>query len=115
MDDYGGGDELFSYRVVWQPADVAELRLTGELDLFSVVQLREVVRDIRLAMPRCLIVDLSGLTFADARGLGVLIEMVRETRSRGVTVDLLHQVPAIERLAQLLHVELDDLLGEVTG
>ena len=50
------------------------VRLAGELDLYNAHAVREELLAAAERGPERLIVDLSGLTFIDSTGLGVLIE-----------------------------------------
>ena len=50
------------------------IRLVGELDLYNAHQVREELFSVAGREPERLIVELSGVTFIDSTGLGVLIE-----------------------------------------
>jgi anti-sigma B factor antagonist len=50
------------------------VRLAGELDLYNAPTLRDELLKAADGSPERLVVDLSGLTFIDSTGLGVLIE-----------------------------------------
>jgi len=50
------------------------VRLAGELDLYNAHAVREELAAAAERGPERLVVDLSGLTFIDSTGLGVLIE-----------------------------------------
>jgi len=50
------------------------VRLVGELDLYNAHQVREELFAVANREPQRLIVELSGVTFIDSTGLGVLIE-----------------------------------------
>jgi anti-sigma B factor antagonist len=50
------------------------VRLAGELDLYNAPTLRDELLKAADGSPDRLVVDLSGLTFIDSTGLGVLIE-----------------------------------------
>jgi anti-sigma B factor antagonist len=88
MEDYG-----LTIEVRQEPGHVL-VTVAGEVDLATVPQLRE-----RLAAPaasgRPLIVDLDGVTFIDAAGLGVLASAARRAAARGASLHALcarHQV-----------------------
>jgi anti-sigma B factor antagonist len=87
---------------VWKGIRVAELtvhfsadgersvlRLTGELDLDSVGELRQHAR-AELASGRCrvLTIDMSGLTFIDSTGLGLLVELRNLAGTSDAAVEL---------------------------
>lgn len=69
--------------------DRSVLALTGELDIDSVGGLREQVQE-RLSSGgvRALTLDLSGLTFLDSSGLGLLLEMRRLALTADVAFEL---------------------------
>jgi stage II sporulation protein AA (anti-sigma F factor antagonist) len=64
------------------------LRLQGELDLLSAPDLVELLHDHRPAPGTRLIVDLSGVTFADCAGLRPLVAAVSRGRRSGDAVVL---------------------------
>ena len=74
--------------------DRSVLTLTGELDIDSVGELREKAHQ-HMADGRCraLTLDLSGLTFLDSSGLGLLLEVRRLALGSQVTFEMVN-VPA---------------------
>lgn len=50
------------------------VRLTGELDLYNVDEVRSALADAATEGPECVVVDLSQVTFLDSTALGVLVE-----------------------------------------
>lgn len=89
----------------------AEIHLGGELDVFSAAQLAEVMRDVWNGEPHKVVLDLSGLSFIDMRGIDALLEASRVTRQLGLELEIRHDSAAIQRLAQLLQVTEEDLLS----
>jgi len=74
--------------------DRSVLALTGELDIDSVGGLREKVQEhLTGGQVRTLTLDLTGLTFLDSSGLGLLLEVRRLALSSDVEFDLVN-VPA---------------------
>ena len=57
--------------------------LTGELDIATAEQAYTYISDVIDAWPVPVSVDLSGLTFCDASGLGVLARIARHARQAG--------------------------------
>ncbi|KOX18471.1 MULTISPECIES: STAS domain-containing protein [unclassified Streptomyces] len=84
---------------------VAALR--GELDLVLVRHLRPEL-DALARESDALTLDIRGLTFCDAAGLGLLVRCARRTRERGARWRLLCDQPRILRLIRL--TSLGDLL-----
>ena len=65
-------------------AGVLELRLFGEVDMATVVPLREATRTAVASRDyQCLVFDLSGVTFMDSSGLHVLAETNRKMIAAG--------------------------------
>jgi anti-sigma B factor antagonist len=55
----------------------------GEIDLATSPQLRELLHRLVAAGSRRVVLDLSGTTFIDSSGLGVLVGVLRATRENG--------------------------------
>ena len=58
-------------------------------------------------------IDLGSVTEIDARGLGMLAELTRQTRLGGGRIVVVHASPRVKRLLRLTH--LDGLLEEGHG
>lgn len=95
--------------------DSVTARLEGDACLDSEALMRQVLLGaVRVAAapggrpgpPLGLVVDLTGLTFCDLRGLDVLTDTVAEGRSVGVSVTLLGASPTLERVRRLLDSDL---------
>jgi anti-anti-sigma factor len=50
-------------------------------------------------------IDLAGVTELDARGLGMLAELTRETRAAGGHVAVVSASPRVKRLLELTHLD----------
>ncbi|MET9934968.1 MULTISPECIES: STAS domain-containing protein [unclassified Streptomyces] len=74
--------------------------LRGELDLALVRRLRPGL-DALVREADALTLDIRGLTFCDASGLGLLVRCARRTRERGARWRLLCDQPRILRLIRL--------------
>lgn len=91
------------------------LRLAGELDLESVSELRTHA-EAELAAGRCrtLTIDMSGLTFIDSTGLGLLVELRRMAGVSQIALEITDVPPRIARvmaiagLAETFGVTADD-------
>ncbi|HEU4910481.1 MAG TPA: STAS domain-containing protein [Actinomycetes bacterium] len=88
------------------------VRLEGELDMTSSPLLQAVVDQTLAArrVPRChrLVVDMSGVSFADASGISPLLLARARLARRGGRVELRHCRRAVLRLIRLL--DLADML-----
>jgi anti-sigma B factor antagonist len=81
-------------------ADGPRLAVTGEVDLESAAELRR--RLLRAVHAHDLVVlDLSGVTFMDSQGLGVLIRADAEARARGAVLHVAAASRPVRRLLAL--------------
>lgn len=80
-------------------ADVAHCRIGGELDSYGAAALREGMA--RLAGFRSVVLDLSGATFIDSAGLGVVVGAIRRVRQSGADIVLAAAQPSIERVLRV--------------
>lgn len=77
------------------------VRLTGELDIATAARLRDEIRRLIDREPDRLIVDLSGLDFIDAAGVGTLIGLWRHARRCGCRMWVTSPGPAVEKVLQV--------------
>jgi anti-sigma B factor antagonist len=90
--------------------DYAVVSLTGDIDLTVRSEILESYRHAiaLMAVPH-LLVDVSGVTFMDATGLGTLVAALKGARARGGTVSV---VGASERILSLFHIgHLDGMIA----
>ena len=91
----------------------------GELDLFTVTELSEVLAD--RPEPRDVVVlDLRGLTFFDTSGMRLVVETTQELGTAGIRFAILRGGPDVQRLFALARLEdrlpfLDDLDAAITA
>lgn len=78
---------------------VARCRLTGELDSFGAASLREAMA--ALSAFRAVVVDMSGVTFIDSAGLGVIVSGVRRRRDMQAEIVLAAARPPVERVLRV--------------
>jgi len=69
--------------------------LVGEVDIFTTGDLRERLGELIAQHHTDIVVDLTGVTFIDSTGLGVLVGALRSVRSRGGRVQLVTSSPSI--------------------
>ncbi|MEU2420027.1 STAS domain-containing protein [Streptomyces sp. NPDC007851] len=74
----------------------------GELDLLSGSRLRGRLSEALAASSSGLDLHLSGLSFCDCAGLGVLLELRRQALGEGKTVVIQDTSPAVDRLLDLI-------------
>lgn len=95
----------------------AVLTVAGDVDVDTAPALRYAVHDLLEQGHRDLVVNVSGVEFIDSTGLGVLVGMLREARSRKGTLEL---VCTQARMLKLLHLTgLDEAFtvhdGDIAG
>jgi anti-anti-sigma factor len=73
----------------------------GEVDVASADVLRDATRDAVAATPRCLVVDLAGLTFCGSTGLVVLMDARREAEAAGVRFGTADGPPIVRRVLEI--------------
>jgi anti-anti-sigma factor len=80
-------------------------RLEGDLDIASTPALRERLLSVLGPGVRLLIIDLSGVSFCDVSGLGVLIGTQRRARGLRITVRLAAPSPQMAKLLRVTGLE----------
>jgi anti-sigma B factor antagonist len=95
FDDVG-----FSVTSVQTGEGAWALAVGGELDLYSAPELR----DELAALPedaRCLVVDLTAMTFVDSAGIAALLVAARRLRAHGGTMTLVVEDPRVLRVLEV--------------
>jgi len=78
------------------------VRLEGELDHHTAQKVRQTLEDaIRDPSVRQMTMDLSGLTFMDSSGIGVLLGRYKTLASRGGWLKVEKARPEIERIMRM--------------
>ncbi|SEF37436.1 anti-anti-sigma factor [Amycolatopsis pretoriensis] len=100
-------------------AERTVVTVTGELDLARTGHLASLLGEELELAPRALVIDLTGLTFCSARGLGVVLDAVSAARAAGVPVAVVAESRAVLRPVRVLGLEaelpLHRTLAEATG
>jgi anti-sigma B factor antagonist len=89
------------------------IRVAGELDIATAEKAYSYISDIIDDGPAPVTVDLSGLTFCDASGLGVLARIARHAKQAGRQLKLSSARPSLLKLMRLtgLDVSFPELLS----
>ena len=90
----------------------ATLRIEGELDAMSVVELRPMISGLGEEQPAQVVVDLSRLRLIDSSGVGAIVAMFKLVRAYGgnlVVTGVRDQPLAILRLLHLDRVLIRDV------
>jgi anti-sigma B factor antagonist len=98
-------------------ADDTILTFPGELDAVSAEQAYRYVRDTIDARGGPVMLDVAGLSFCDAHGLGALLRMSSHARQAGSSLYLLTPPPRFVRLIRITGLDEELLVhrGERTG
>jgi anti-sigma B factor antagonist len=80
---------------------VLVLAPVGEVDVATADLLRNAARDAVAATPRCLVVDLTGLTFCGSTGLVVLMDARRDAEAAGVRFGTADGPPIVRRVLEI--------------
>jgi anti-sigma B factor antagonist len=75
--------------------------VTGELDIATADQAYAYISEVIDSWPTAVSVDLSGLTFCDASGLGVLAKIARHARQAGRQLKLTSARPPLLKIMRL--------------
>ena len=94
------GLSALRYSVRREP-EVAVIEILGEVDLASVDELRDVALDIFSTGQSNLVLDLSGVTFIDSTGIGMIVDMSNHARDRNGAFSLLNPSPQALRVIEL--------------
>jgi anti-sigma B factor antagonist len=91
--------------ILYEPADtdgIVVARLAGELDLDRADDVRDSLNHAS-GQPGChyLHVDVSGLSFIDSYGLGVLVSARNTAAARGVTLSLKDPSPPVRKAIEV--------------
>jgi anti-anti-sigma factor len=89
----------------------ATVRVTGELDIATADQAYAYLRDVVDKQDGPVMMNLSGLTFCDAAGLGVLARVAGHARRSGSSLELTAARPSLLRIMRI--TGMDEAFPEV--
>ncbi|MFL6204606.1 MAG: STAS domain-containing protein [Acidimicrobiales bacterium] len=101
----------------------AVVRASGDLDLTTAPRLRErVVKVVTGGQPH-VVLDLQQVDFVDSTGLGVLVGLLKRTRSQGGDLRLVSTRLSLQKVLELTSLDqalplartVDDALSETAG
>ena len=81
------------------------LRIEGELDANSVVELRPLIGRIGEERPSQVLVDLSALRLIDSSGVGAIVALFKVVRAYGGTLDVVGVRDQPLAILRLLHLD----------
>jgi anti-sigma B factor antagonist len=102
-----------------QVEDYAVVAVTGELDVYTAPALEEALGDLVDAGTVRVVVDLSGVSFMDSTGLGLLIKALKWTREHGGALRIVANTDRVLKVFRVtgldsvlsLHATLDEATG----
>jgi len=97
MAELESTDEAYCAAEVSAEHGMPVIRLSGELDIVSVEQVRPVVEGVLAAEGDRLAFDVTELEFMDSSGVALLVSAARKARQ----VELRHPTPIVRRLLEL--------------
>ena len=86
--------------------DAYVIRIGGELDLSGTAELESALADAELSQTHRIVVDLDGLSFIDAGGLGTLVSASRRSASNGSRLRLTRGRGEVSRMFRLTMLDL---------
>ena len=81
------------------------LRIEGELDAISVIELRPIISKIGEERPSQVLVDLSALRLIDSSGVGAIVALFKVVRAYGGTLDVVGARDQPLAILRLLHLD----------
>jgi anti-sigma B factor antagonist len=81
--------------------DVTILTCTGEVDLSSAPQLREALAPVFNEVKPRLLVDLSGVSFMDSTGIGIMVNTLNRMREKNGACAFCGLQPRVHRILQI--------------
>lgn len=100
--------ELDSSRV----ADAVVVAVAGELDALAAPELDEYLQPLVAEHPVLLVLDLSGVTFLDSTGLGVVIKALKHVREHGGEVAAVYTSPRVAKVFEITGIDQAMVVGE---
>jgi anti-sigma B factor antagonist len=81
------------------------VRASGDLDLTTAPRLREQVVQVVTSGQPSVILDLEGVDFVDSTGLGVIVGLLKRTRSQGGDLRLVSTRRSLQKVLELTSLD----------
>jgi len=85
--------------------DTTTIDLTGELCTMTVDRVRQLIEDVANASPADVAIDMSAVTFIDARGLSLLLVAQHRLADRGLRCRIVSPSRVVRRLFEVVDLE----------
>lgn len=85
--------------------DIVVLSLVGKIDIDSSPELKAKVLDLIEQDNKNIFIDFSGISFMNSSGLGALISIVKEARSREASLTIISPTTFIKSLFKLTQLD----------
>lgn len=92
--------------------DTTTIDLTGELCTMTVNRVRQLVEEVAEASPANVAIDMSAVTFIDARGLSLLLLMQQRLAERELRCRIVSPSDVVRRLFEIVGLE-ERLTGRI--
>ena len=92
-------------------ADAVVVSVAGELDALAAPQLDDFLAPYVAERPSLLVLDLSGVTFLDSTGLGVVIKALKHVREHGGEVAAVYTSPRVAKVFQITGIDQAMVVG----
>jgi len=90
---------------VFKKNDVAILKISGDVDLYSSPQVRNKILALLAKTQKNLLVNLKDVSYMDSSGVATLVEALQLTNKRGGKLRLYHLGPAIRDVFELSRLD----------
>ena len=92
-------------------ADAVVVSVAGELDALAAPQLDDFLAPYVAERPSLLVLGLSGVTFLDSTGLGVVIKALKHVREHGGEVAAVYTSPRVAKVFQITGIDQAMVVG----
>lgn len=98
-----------------QQGDVSVVSATGEIDVFTAPDLDAHLTDLQDAGASRLVIDLSGVSFLDSTGLGVLVKNLKRARDAGGWIRLVITSDRVRKVFEITGLDASMPIFDTTG
>jgi len=82
------------------------VKVNGDIDAYSTGELKKFMTDlIERTEKSTLVVDMTNVPYVDSAGLGMLVSVLRETKSAGKSLVLASMKPNVKRIFELTRLD----------